>query len=59
MFSIRYRNRIRESVLQMAVADRRVVAGAVVGSMALDQSDLDLAAKVEPQLRHLTVAWER
>jgi len=43
----------------MAVADRRVVAGAVVGSMALDQSDLDLAAKVEPQLRHLTVAWER
>ena len=54
MFSIRDRDRIRESVLQMAAADRRVVAGAVVGSMALDQgdrwSDLDLTFAVADEL---------
>ena len=46
MYSPEDRNRLREHVLQMAQADSRVVAGAVVGSLALDEgdrwSDLDL-----------------
>ncbi len=51
MFSIKERDIIRERVLQMAAADRRVVAGAVVGSLALAEgdrwSDLDLTFAVE------------
>lgn len=46
MFRIEDRNRLRERVLQMASSDHRVVAGAVVGSLALSDgdrwSDLDL-----------------
>ena len=46
MFSIDERNRIRDRVLQLAAADARVVAGAVVGSLAHNDgdrwSDLDL-----------------
>lgn len=46
MFTIEDRNKIRDYVLQLAQNDARVVAGAVVGSLALaegDQwSDLDL-----------------
>jgi hypothetical protein len=57
MFSIRDRDRIRDRVLQLAAADARVVAGAVVGSLAHDEgdrwSDLDLTFAVadnQPQL---------
>jgi hypothetical protein len=50
MFSIRDRNRIRDRVLQLAASDARVVAGAVVGSLAFDEgdrwSDLDLTFAV-------------
>jgi hypothetical protein len=46
MFSIQERNRVREYVLSLAASDARVVAGAVVGSLALSVgdrwSDLDL-----------------
>lgn len=50
MFTISDRNRIRDRVLQMAGSDARVVAGAVVGSLALADgdrwSDLDLTFAV-------------
>lgn len=46
MFSVQDRDRVRDRVLEMASADKRVVAGAVVGSLALTDgdrwSDLDL-----------------
>jgi hypothetical protein len=46
MFSIEDRNRVRDRALALASSDERVVAGAVVGSLALDEgdrwSDLDL-----------------
>jgi hypothetical protein len=46
MFSIDYRNHIRDDILQLAKSDLRVVSGAVVGSLALSDgdrwSDLDL-----------------
>src|SRR5713226_7519316 len=46
MFSISDRDRVRDSVLTLARSDTRVVAGAVVGSLAKDEedrwSDLDL-----------------
>jgi hypothetical protein len=46
MFSINDRNRVRDHVLERARADVRVVAGAVVGSLASSEgdrwSDLDL-----------------
>lgn len=50
MFSIEDRNRIRDYVLQLADSDKRVTAGAVVGSLALTEgdrwSDLDLTFAV-------------
>ncbi len=50
MFTIDDRDRIRERVLQWAAEDERVVAGAVVGSLALSEgdrwSDLDLTFAV-------------
>ena len=50
MFSVQDRNRIREYVLQLAESDPRVVAGAMVGSLALGGgdrwSDLDLTFAV-------------
>jgi hypothetical protein len=50
MFSVDYRNSIREWVLQQAKADGRIVAGATVGSLALEEgdrwSDLDLTFAV-------------
>jgi hypothetical protein len=50
MFSIRDRNLIRDHVLQLATSDARIVAGAVVGSLALGEgdrwSDLDLTFAV-------------
>jgi hypothetical protein len=46
LFNVEERNRIRDRVLEMAASDKRIVAGAVVGSMALREgdrfSDLDL-----------------
>ena len=46
LFTIETRDRIRDRVLEMAASDKRIVAGAVVGSMALSEgdrfSDLDL-----------------
>lgn len=57
MFTIDDRDRVRDYVLQLAAADARVVAGAVVGSLALDEgdrwSDLDLTFAVAD---HLPVA---
>ena len=50
MFSIEERDRIRDQVLQLAASDTRIVAGAVVGSLALGEgdrwSDLDLTFAV-------------
>jgi len=50
MFSVEDRNHIRDHVLQLAASDARVVAGAVVGSLALNEgdrwSDLDLTFAV-------------
>lgn len=46
VFSVNERTRIQERVLELAAADPRIVAGAVVGSLALGEgdrwSDLDL-----------------
>lgn len=59
LFSIADRNRIRDRVLQMASSDERVVAGAVVGSLAHDEgdrwSDLDLTFAVVDDLPLLDV----
>lgn len=50
MYSIQERNLVREHVLQLAMTDVRIVAGAVVGSLALSDgdrwSDLDLTFAV-------------
>src|SRR5215216_2034161 len=50
MFTIQDRNRVRDYVLELAETDSRVVAGAVVGSLALADgdrwSDLDLTFAV-------------
>jgi hypothetical protein len=50
MFSIKDRNLLRDHVLQLAESDSRVVAGAIVGSLALRDgdrwSDLDLTFSV-------------
>lgn len=50
MFSVSDRDRIRQHILEVAAADERVVAAAVVGSLALDEgdrwSDLDLTFAV-------------
>src|SRR5260370_524493 len=50
MFNIKDREHVRERVLDLAEEDARVVAGAVVGSLALSEgdrwSDLDLTFAV-------------
>jgi hypothetical protein len=50
MFSVNYRDKVRDHVLQLAALDARIVAGAVVGSLALGEgdrwSDLDLTFAV-------------
>lgn len=50
MFRVEDRDRIRDRVLELAASDKRVVAGAVVGSLALSDgdrwSDLDLTFAV-------------
>ncbi len=62
MFNISYRNHIRERVLQLADSDPRVVAGAVVGSLALGDgdrwSDLDLTFAVKDDVSMLDVLGE-
>jgi hypothetical protein len=54
MFSTHDRDRLRDRVLQLAASDARVVAGAVVGSLAHDAgdrwSDLDLTFAVADNL---------
>jgi predicted nucleotidyltransferase len=59
MFSIDDRNHVREHVLQLAASDSRVVAGAVVGSLALGEgdrwSDLDLTFAVADEFSILDV----
>lgn len=54
MFSISDRDRVRDYVLQLASSDARVVAGAVVGSLALSEgdrwSDLDLTFAVADEV---------
>lgn len=65
MFSINDRDRIHDHVLQLAASDARVVAGAVVGSLALEDgdrwSDLDLTFAVAEDVPVLTVLedWTR
>jgi hypothetical protein len=50
MFTLEDRDRVRDHVLELAASDPRVVAGAVVGSLAYDQgdrwSDVDLTFAV-------------
>jgi hypothetical protein len=50
MYSIEYRNLVRDHVLQLAASDERILAGALVGSLALSDgdrwSDLDLTFAV-------------
>jgi hypothetical protein len=65
MFSIDYRNRLRERTLELAASDKRVVAGAVVGSLALSEgdrwSDLDMTFAVADDENQLDVLedWTR
>jgi hypothetical protein len=65
MFSVEDRNQARDFVLQLAESDARVVAGAVVGSLALGDgdrwSDLDLTFAVadEFSMFEVLVDWTR
>lgn len=65
MFTVADRNRVRDRVLALASADARVVAGAVVGSLALGEgdrwSDLDLTFAVADEAPLLDVLgdWTR
>ena len=65
MFSTADRDRIRDHVLHLASSDRRVVAGAVVGSLALSEgdrwSDLDLTFAVAEEFSIFDVLedWTR
>ena len=65
MFSINYRNHVRDQTLELAASDKRVVAGAVVGSLALSEgdrwSDLDLTFAVADEANQLDVLadWTR
>lgn len=65
MFSIKDRERVRNRVLELVSSDTRVVAGAVVGSLARDEgdrwSDLDLTFAVVDEVPILDVLddWTR
>jgi len=65
VFSVRDRDRVRDRVLQLAASDARVVAGAVVGSLAHDDgdrwSDLDLTFAVVDNvpLHEVLADWTR
>ena len=59
VFTVDERNRIRDRILELAKSDARIVAGAVVGSLATGEgdrwSDLDLAFGVAPEDQILDV----
>ena len=65
MFSVSYRDHVRDHVLQLAASDSRVVAGAIVGSLALCEgdrwSDLDLTFAVADEFSMYDVLedWTR
>jgi hypothetical protein len=65
MFSVKDRERVRDRVLEWASSDARVVAGAVVGSLALGEgdrwSDLDLTFAVVDRIPvfDLLLDWTR
>lgn len=65
MFTVEDRERVRERVLALASGDARVVAGAIVGSLAHDQgdrwSDLDLtfAVRDDVPLADVLDDWTR
>jgi hypothetical protein len=65
MFSIKDRNSLRDYVLQLAKTDSRVVAGAVVGSLAITDgdrwSDIDLTFSVSEEFSIFDVLedWTR
>jgi hypothetical protein len=65
MYSIEYRNLIRDHVLQLATSDERILAGALVGSLALSDgdrwSDLDLTFAVADRFSMFDVLedWTR
>ena len=65
LFSVSYRDRIRDYVLELASSDKRIVAGAVVGSLALSEgdrwSDLDLTFAVADEFSIFDVLedWTR
>lgn len=62
VFSIEERDRIRERVLELAGSDKRIVAGAIVGSLALNEgdrwSDLDLTFGVADEFSIFDVLEE-
>lgn len=65
MFNIKDRNQVRDFALQLAESDARVVAGAIIGSLALGDgdrwSDLDLTFAVADNVSILGVLedWTR
>ena len=65
MFTLRDRERVRDRVLEIARQDLRIVAGAVVGSLAFSEgdrwSDLDLTFGVadDAKVDEVLTAWTR
>lgn len=65
VFTVDERDRVRDRVLELAAADERVVAGAVIGSLAHDDgdrwSDLDLTFAVSEgaSVRDVLEDWTR
>ena len=59
VFTVDERNRMRDRILELANSDERIVAGAVVGSLATGEgdrwSDLDLTFGVLPENQTLDV----
>ena len=59
MFSVSYRDQVHDYILDLANKDKRITAGAVVGSLALSEgdhwSDLDLTFAVKDELNQLDV----
>jgi hypothetical protein len=59
VFTVKERNRIRDRILEIAKSDERIVAGAVVSSLATDEgdrwSDLDLTFGISPEDQTLDV----
>jgi hypothetical protein len=63
VFTVEQRDALRERVLTLAEEDDRVVAGAVVGSLAVDSadrfSDLDLTFAIAAQVADVLDDWTR